>query len=356
MVASDVATALADDPGIDLEAHVRGQFGSVLQPLMVVLRDGRVATNHEAIPGELLEAIRQERLETRPFGRGRGARTPRGLGETVPIQIDGRPVGRVIVWRGSPPLSGILRQLGPTLGVMAGSILVIGSGLIALFVFGPTRRRLKDVQDATTRLGAGDLSARAPEQGGDEVAALGRSFNRMADELASRAAALDASNRVRRQLLADVSHELMTPLTAMRGYVETLAMSEAQFDAPTRARYLGIALEETHRLERIIGDLLDLARLEGGGGTFRREPVDIAAVFDRVAARHGRDLEARAVRLTRHVDPAARTVPADPDRLEALALRVCTTRGLPLARAARMCVRKRSRCHCMSATLRPLRR
>ena len=109
----------------------------------------------------------------------------------------------------------------------------------------------------------------------------------------------------------------MTPLTAMRGYVETLAMSEPQFDAPTRARYLGIALEETHRLEQIIGDLLDLARLEGGGGTFRREAGGHRGRSStRVAARHERDLEARAVRLTRQSIRPPGHVPADPDRLE----------------------------------------
>ena len=88
----------------------------------------------------------------------------------------------------------------------------------------------------------------------------------MADELTAARAALEASDKARRQLLADVSHELMTPLTAMRGYIETLTMPELQLDAATRQRYLGIVTDETHRLERIIGDLLDLARLEGGGG------------------------------------------------------------------------------------------
>ena len=86
----------------------------------------------------------------------------------------------------------------------------------------------------------------------------------MGDELASRARALEASDKARRQLLADVSHELMTPLTAMRGYVETLSMKELQLDEATRERYLGIIDEETHRLERIILAIWpDLARLRG---------------------------------------------------------------------------------------------
>jgi signal transduction histidine kinase len=183
-------------------------------------------------------------------------------------------------------------------------------------VFGPTRRRLKAVQDATERLGSGDLSARAPVAGGDEVAALARSFNQMADELANRAQALDLSDRARRQLLADVSHELMTPLTAIRGYVETLSMADHSFDAPTRDRYLGIALDETHRLEAIIGDLLDLARLEGGGGGLRVETVPIQPLFDRVAARHEQELRRRHVTLHQEIGGGAETVAADAGRLE----------------------------------------
>src|ERR1041384_6248283 len=124
--------------------------------------------------------------------------------------------------------------------LVGGSVLIVGSTLIALFVFGPARGRLKQLQEATVRFGAGDMTARAPDRGGDEVAALARSFNQMGDELASRARALEASDNARRQLLADVSHELMTPLTAMRCYIETLTMKELTLDTSTRERYLHI--------------------------------------------------------------------------------------------------------------------
>ncbi len=74
-------------------------------------------------------------------------------------------------------------------------------------------------------------------------------------------------------------------------------MPELQIDDETARRYLAIVTEETHRLERIIGDLLDLARLEGGGGTLRSEPVDVRSLFERVAARHERELRERRVTL-----------------------------------------------------------
>ena len=243
-------------------------------------------------------------------------RPPPRRGEFAPILVDGMPVGRVIVLPGGPSFWRILTRLGPTMAPVAAGVLGVGMMVIAFVVFGPARRRLKEVQDAAERLGAGDPDARAPDYGGDEVAAVARSFNKMATELTSRARALEASDAARRQLLADVSHELMTPLTAMRGYIETLGMSELQLDSPTRERYMRIITEETHRLERIIGDLLDLARLEGGGTSFRRERVDVNAIFTRVAARHERELRERGVHLVNHVERGAEYVIGDSDRLE----------------------------------------
>jgi signal transduction histidine kinase len=332
LVASDVGAALTRDPALDLEDYLRDQYGGVLQTFFVVLRDGRIASNHDDVGDDVLLAIRAEAAaafsrQARPGAarRGRGDGTgaqperpaaQRARAVVAQIIVDGAPAGRVAVPGGRPRFARVVRQFGPTMGLVAGGVLLVGTALIAFVVFGPTRRRLSEVQAATERLGAGDLAARAPEYGADEVAVLAQSFNRMADELASRARALEASDRARRQLLADVSHELMTPLTAMRGYIETLAMAELQLDAATRQRYMTIVTDETHRLEQIIGDLLDLARLEGGGITLRREQVDVGALFDRVAARHERELLARGIRLTRHVDPAAARVPGDPDRLE----------------------------------------
>lgn len=349
IVASDLGTALTVNPALDLDQYVADEFGELLQTFVVMMRDGRIAANHE-LPPDLLALLRREVARRAALAGRRGVAAGRRGGtaseveprdtapeveprdtepaprrpalralaraEFAPIIAGGTTIGRVVIVAARPSFARIVRQFGPTMVAVAGGVLVVGSALIALLIFGPARRRLLAVQAATERLGAGDLSARAPDEGGDEVAALARSFNRMADELAARARALEAADRTRRQLLADVSHELMTPLTTMRGYIETLSMREVQLDPAARERYLKIAMEETHRLERIIGDLLDLARLEGGGTPMRREAVDLEALFERVAARHERELDARRIRLTRRVDPAAAFVTGDPDRLE----------------------------------------
>ena len=344
LVSQDVSAALTRRPNLDLDAYVVDQYKDIVQTFFVVLRDGRIAANHDDVPPEIFAQLRTEnallgerglwrrgrgpverpdgeRLEGEfPFRRSRPGPGPgsgaRGLGESAPLFVNNAQVGRVVVWAGDRPFWRIVRQLGPTTAVIAAAVFGVGTALIALVVFGPVRRRLKDVQSATERLGTGDLSARAPEHGGDEVASLARSFNQMADELASRARALEASDRTRRQLMADVSHELMTPLTAMRGYIETLAMPEVQLDPQTRQRYMGIVTDETQRLEQIIGDLLDLARLESGGMTLRHERADVEQLFNRVAERHERELSGRCITLTTRVDPSARWITGDADRLE----------------------------------------
>ncbi len=209
-----------------------------------------------------------------------------------------------------------IRNLGPTLGIIAVGLLIAGTSLAALLIFWPTRRRLRSLQQAARSIGAGASGARATESGRDEVAMLARAFNEMADGLEERTQALVAANESRRQLLADVSHELMTPLAAISGYVETMTMADVKLDEPTRQRYLGIVAEESDRLEHIIGDLLDLARVEGGGGVWKREPVPVSALFERVLHRHDPLLRSRHITLDSSVAPGVSDVIGDPNRLE----------------------------------------
>ena len=342
LVSQDVGAALTRDPGLNLDAYLVSQYKEVAQTFFVVLRDGHIASNHDDVPAEIIAGLRAEEAAFagrggRRRGRGFGDRPPEGgfdggfppprqfrgpgpgsgpFGEMSPLFANGEQIGRVVIWADDRPFWRIVRQMAPTMAVIGAGVLGVGTALIALVVFAPVRRRLKGVQAATERLGAGDLSARAPDHGSDEVATLARSFNQMADELATRARALEASDRTRRQLMADVSHELMTPLTAMRGYIETLTMPEVSLDAQTRQRYMGIITDETHRLEQIIGDLLDLARLEGGGMTLRRQPADLKQLFNRVAERHERELTERDITLTTNVDAAVGSIVVDADRVE----------------------------------------
>ncbi len=236
--------------------------------------------------------------------------------EVAAIMVNGAEAGAVLVPAESPPVFIAVWEVGPTLAWFALGLLGIGAAVTALAIFRPTHNRLRALEEAASALGQGRTDVRAVESGGDEVSSLARTFNQMAQDLEARAAALASSDRARRQLLADVSHELMTPLTAIRGYSETLGMGDLPLDAATRARYLEIIGEETQKLEALIGDLLDLARLEGGGGTLASKDVAISELFSRVIDRHGLTVRDRQITMTTAIEPEGLEVTGDPQRLE----------------------------------------
>ncbi|MEI6670119.1 MAG: HAMP domain-containing sensor histidine kinase, partial [Acidobacteriota bacterium] len=245
-------------------------------------------------------------------GGGRGMRRPTAF---YPVVVQGRVRAMVLV-PPNAPLAVVIRQVAPVGLAIATLLVVVGTMLASVFIFRPAHKRLGQLEETARRFGTGEATARAPETGGDEIAAVARAFNRMAGDLNVRAEALRAADHERRQLLADVSHELMTPLTAIRGYLETLAMAELDLNADTRHRYLGIVREETARLERLIGDLMDLARLEAGGGVLARTTIPVEELFRRVTQRHRRDADLKGVTLTCRIDPPLMTVHVDPVRME----------------------------------------
>ena len=317
-VADVVSAQLAREPGLDLGAYLPERFRQVYQPFTVILVDGRHGSNRPAMLPPTFERGVAERMRRalapqEGFGRRGG---PRTQAEYAPVVVRGVQVGLVAVPTAPPPVFVALREIGPTLTWFGAGLLGIGATLTALFIFRPAHKRLRSLEQAALALREGRGDVRADEKGGDEVSALAHTFNRMATDLDSRAKALSDADRTRRQLLADVSHELMTPLSAIRGYIETLGMPEVPIDEPTRRRYLGIVEQETHKLEEIIGDLLDLARLEGGGETLRPEPVPVDDLFRRVADRHEPTVRERGIVLETAIAPGTPPVWGDAARLE----------------------------------------
>jgi signal transduction histidine kinase len=330
-VARDVSEALSDHPELDLTVHLRERFGDIRRPFIVIMRDGRRASNRPGMlprgfpgggPGRARGPRPDDRTEERTTEPGQGqdrrdsGRGGPGNSVFAPIVVGDAQVGFVAVPSNPPPIPVLLQELGPTLTWSGLALLAVGAVVTALLIFRPAQKRLQSLEHAARALGEGQTDVRANESGGDEVAALARAFNRMATDLHVRAAALAASDEARRQLLADVSHELMTPLTAIRGYVQTLAIPGLNVDDASRRRYLEIVDAETYKLEAIIGDLLDLARLEGGGGNLVTELVGVRELFQRVIDRHGPTIQNRRVTMNVSVVPETLQVRGDAHRLE----------------------------------------
>lgn len=124
---------------------------------------------------------------------------------------------------------------------------------------------------------------------------------------------LKRADRIRRDFVANVSHELRTPLTAIRGYVEAL-IDEAPGEAPTR-KFLDVIQRHAARMERLVRDLLRLARLDAGQETLELADSPVATLFEDVQEDLAPLIERRGHQVTIQVEPGAETVRADPSKL-----------------------------------------
>ena len=319
--ADDVTDLLGRGQHADLSAHLKSRYplpeaGQVGWMVFLVLRDGSIFSS---TAGPVPATVRLNALSA--FGERRIVAGDGVLPiATAPVLVDGRLVGLVAVLVRPPRPGGsgfgVPREVAQLLSLRSTLLLTAAAVVVAMVLFYPARRRLRALEHAAQRLGEGDLSARAPQKGGDEIARVAAAFNRMAGELETRDGELRTSDALRRQMMADVSHELKTPLTAMRGFIETLRMPEVALDRDRRDRYFETIDRETRRLERIVKDLLDLARYEHGGVMLQRRLFDIERLFENVARRHEHDAQTKGVAIRIQVDAHADQVVADPDRIE----------------------------------------
>ena len=157
-------------------------------------------------------------------------------------------------------LGSVVRQILPP----AALALVLGT-ILAFFLARSQIRPLKEMSGAVREFSKGDLTRRVDVNCGGELEELADSINRMAEELTR----LEDS---RRSFVANVSHELRSPMTCMRGYVQ--AMQDGVIPQEEMPRYLQIVLDETDRLTDLVKDLLDLSRLESGKFPLTLAPFD----------------------------------------------------------------------------------
>ncbi|TPW11861.1 MAG: two component system sensor kinase, partial [bacterium] len=127
-----------------------------------------------------------------------------------------------------------------------------------LLIFRMIARRLAALEELAGRVAAGRLDSRVTDTGSDEIGRLGSRLNQMTERLETARHDQEAGEQARRQLLADISHELITPLTAIRMQAETMLDSSVALTTEERVGYLKGVLEESDRMNRLIQDLLDL--------------------------------------------------------------------------------------------------
>lgn len=262
------------------------------------IRDLRV------LPSDVIESARLEQggLITLEFQRG----GQRFIAVAHPIEIEGSVFGALVVAKPATELRArwILLFQRLALAFLGG---IVVAGALGWYFSRRITRPVLALSRAADEVAEGRYQVEIPPvRGGDEIAHLSERFHQMADRLRE-------TEELERNFLMTVSHELRTPLTAIRGHVEALREGVVE-DTEARADSLDVIAAEAGRLERLVGDVLDLAKLDTHRFTVLQEEVDMRRLVDRAYAAFGNEAKRRAIEYDQVV-LAEPVITSDGDRV-----------------------------------------
>jgi two-component system OmpR family sensor kinase len=204
-----------------------------------------------------------------------------------PVSLEGSVFGALVVAKPKTVLRDTWMTLMKFFGVsLLGGLVVAGA--LAWYASRRITKPVLSLSRAADEIAEGRYDIDVPAlRGGDEISHLAERFREMATRLSE-------AEELERNFLMSVSHELRTPLTAIRGHVE--ALREGVAEAPAaRAESLAVIAAESDRLERLVGDVLDLAKLDAHRFTVLREEVDMGRLLDRAYASFGEEARRRGI-------------------------------------------------------------
>jgi two-component system sensor histidine kinase BaeS len=211
----------------------------------------------------------------------------------APVELGGQIVGAILLSRPSSEVAADWGALARRVALAAGAGLVVALFLV-LFLTSRVARPLRAMRVATRRVARGDRRVTLRRTGTQELDALSDAFNQMVRELAQ-------SDAASRDFLMQVTHDLRTPLTAIRGHA--LALSDGVVPPDDVPRSLAAISGEARRLEALVADLLDLARLDARRFRLDLADADPAEVLDRAFDALEAEAAARGVRYERDIAP-----------------------------------------------------
>ena len=225
----------------------------------------------------------------------------------TPVEVDGQVVATVLT-TGSPPALDPREKSYLARTDQALFYAALGATAIALFlgVFlaRTLTRPLRELTSAIRAIAKGELEQQVPVRSQDELGTLAASFNLMSADLAR-------ANQLRRQMTADIAHDLRTPLAVMSGYIESLRDGVLE---PSRARF-DVMYDEAQHLTRLVEDLRTLSLADAGELTLSRQPTLPQALLERSAAAFGHYADQKNVAL--HIQAGAHLpeINVDPERM-----------------------------------------
>ena len=162
------------------------------------------------------------------------------------------------------------------LGVRSMAITLIAAALISLIALALITRNLSKIIFVIRKFKDGDLNARIKLKGGGELGEFADSFNEMADTIVSNIEEMKTMDNLRRELVANVSHDLRTPLATIQGYIETILMKADSISEDDKKKYMQTIFSSTERLKNLVEELFELSKLEARETVPSPEPFSIA--------------------------------------------------------------------------------
>jgi two-component system OmpR family sensor kinase len=199
-------------------------------------------------------------------------------------------------------IQGALTGLGLIILVVAG---------VGLLLFRRLTKRLRHMQDIVASFERGNFDERIDEGSNDEIGQLAECFNSMADTLDETMEELRQADRMRRELVANVSHDLRSPLASIQGYLETVHMKDGTLDPEERQRYVKTALRNAQRLSDLVGELFELSKLETKQVEPSIEPFPIAELVQDVVMQYQPRAEEQHIDLQAELPERHARVEAD---------------------------------------------
>ena len=199
-------------------------------------------------------------------------------------------------------------------GAVASLVFILLAGL---FLFNLLTRRLKKLTSVMddfkgNNMEPGDSFLRFNfRPGGDEIDRLGKTFNEMAERMITQVKNLKQTDRLRRELVSNVSHDLRTPLASLQGYLETLLLKEGTLSHEDQRRFLEIATKHSERLGKLISELFELAKLDTNEIRLHLEPFSLGELVQDVAQKFQLVVENKKIKIQTNVQEDLPFVLAD---------------------------------------------
>jgi signal transduction histidine kinase len=262
----------------------------------------------------------REPAQTRPTAADRPAESAEvplnrsKLVVSVPIGAEPDALGFVELSRGPDVVAEAVATARRAL-LLAGSGTTLLAAVVGLLVSARLTRPLQELTEAATEMSSSDLSVRAPVRREDEIGQLAAQFNRMAQRLETSFSELAAERDTLRRFIADASHELRTPITALRNFIELL-QGPAADDPEARQEFLAESEMQLERLAWITGNLLNLSRIEAGLVTLDIAEHDARDLIRAAASAFRPQAEEKGITLALALPGVPLTVRCDRHRIE----------------------------------------